>query len=148
MNNGSPWWLYAIASAVCAAVIPILGKLGLKTVQSELATVLRGLAAAAALVVFGTWVGVWSSLGTLREGGSRAVTLIVLSGVAGAASWVFYFKALAAGDASRVAPLDKLSVPLAIVFAVLLLGERPSALNWVGVALTAVGVFLASMPQR
>lgn len=143
-----PWWLYALASAACAAVIPILGKVGLRGVNAELATVLRGVAAALALLVIGTALGVWSSLASLREGGARALAFVAMTGVAGALSWIFYFKALALGEASRVAPLDKLSVPLAIVLAFVVLGERPSALNWLGIALAVVGIALATLPSR
>lgn len=143
-----PWWAFALASAACAATIPILAKLGLRSVNAELATVLRGVAAALALLIIGTGLGVWSSFSTLRDGGARAAVFLALTGVAGALSWIFYFKALAVGEASRVAPLDKLSVPLAIVLAFAVLGERPSAINWFGVALAAVGILLATLPAR
>ncbi len=72
----------------------------------------------------------------------------MLSGVAGAVSWLFYFKALQAGTVAQVAPVDKLSTPLAVVLAVLLLGERPTRVNWLGVALIAVGAYLAAQPAK
>lgn len=138
------WWMYALLSALCAALIPVLGKLGLRTLPTDVATVLRSFGMSAVLVVFAAATGAWPSLGALREGGTRAVLLVALTGLAGALSWIFYFKALSVGEASRVAPLDKLSVPLAVIFAAVLLGERPSAINWLGVVLVAVGALLAS----
>jgi transporter family protein len=71
--------------------------------------------------------------------------MVILSAVAGATSWLFYFKALQVADASRVAPIDKLSMPLAILLAVLFLGERPSGVNWLGIALIAGGAYLATL---
>lgn len=143
-----PWWSYAIASAVCAAVIPILGKYGLRSINPDVATVVRSMAMTVVLAMFATATNLWSSLGSVSNAGSRALICVIFTGVAGAASWIFYFKALAVGEASKVAPLDKLSVPIAIVLSVLILGDRPSALNWVGVALAVVGIILATLPSQ
>jgi transporter family protein len=146
MNN-PPWWLWAVASALCAAVIPILSKYGLRSASPETATIVRSVATTLVLLLFGAVTNLWSSVAALGQGGARGVTCLVLAGVAGAASWICYFKALAAGDVSKVAPLDKLSVPLAILFSVVLLGERPSVLNWIGIALAFVGIVLATLPS-
>ena len=70
---------------------------------------------------------------------------IALSGTAGAVSWLFYFKAIQIGSVSKIAPIDKLSMPLAVVLAVIILNEKYSKLNWFGLALIVVGAFLASL---
>mgnify|MGYP000263822008 CR=1 FL=1 len=159
------WMLYAGLSAVCAAMVAILGKAGLKSVDPTLATVLRSIVMTVFLLIVGTALGVWAKLPSLYMAGSgggagepnsgawfgvggKAMAIIALSGVAGAVSWLFYFKALQLADASKVAPIDKLSVPIAIVLAVVLLGERPSGINWLGIGLIVVGAYLAAMPAR
>lgn len=146
--SGGPWWLYACASALCAALIPVLGKYGLKSVPSEMATVFRSLAMSAVLICFAAVTNAGSSIEAIRASALRPLVFVSLTGVAGALSWLCYFKALSMADASRVAPLDKLSVPIAILLSVILLGERPTGLNWLGVALVAVGAIFASMPAR
>ncbi len=150
------WFYLAFLAALTASVIPVLGRLGLKEVDSTLAAVLRGVVMAIVLLIFGTAVGVWSRLSTLRvhtpDGAARtsraALLLIALTGLAGAASWLFYFKALKLAEANKVAAVDKLSVPLAAVLAVLVLGERPRWINWLGIVLVAVGAYLASLPSK
>jgi len=74
----------------------------------------------------------------------KALTMIVLSGVAGAVSWLFYFKAIQVGTVSQVAPIDKLSMPLAVILAVILLGDRPSGWNWMGIGLIVIGAYFAA----
>lgn len=160
------WMVYAILSAASASVIPILAKIGLKGVDSDIATLVRSIAMTASLVCFGAALGVWNRISTLLrpEGvsaglpgtsnggisaaGVKAITLLALTGLAGATSWVFYFKALKLAPASKVAPIDKLSMPLAIVLAVLLLGERPSFFNWIGIVFIVVGVYLTAIPAK
>ena len=138
------WLLYALLSAAAAALVPIFAKIGMHEVDANLATVLRGIAFTLVLLVFGTTIGVWSKTHTV---GGKAVCFIILSGIAGAASWVFYFNAVKIGEVSRVAPIDKLSMPLAILLAVLLLGDRPSIVNWAGILLIAGGAYLAALPR-
>jgi transporter family protein len=96
------------------------------------------------LAVFCSMLGVWSKINSLH---SRALWMIALSGVAGAASWVFYFKAIQVGTVSQVAPIDKLSMPLTVILATLLLGDRPTLTNWVGVGCIVLGGYLASLPR-
>lgn len=129
-------------------MIPILGRIGLRTVDPDFATVVRGVVAALVLIGLGSAARVWSAAPSLRDGGSRALVFIGLTGVAGAFSWWFYFRALQAATVARGVPLDKLSVPLSIVLAVLLLGERPSAVNWVGITLVVAGSVLATLPAK
>ena len=139
-----PWLVYATLSALAAALVGVFARIGLKQVNDNLATAVRSLVMAAMLVAFCTTLGAWRHVDQLR---GRAVLAIVLSGAAGAASWIFYFKALSLAEVSRVAPVDKLSMPLGILLAVIFLGERPSATNWLGVAMIAAGAYLASLPR-
>jgi transporter family protein len=141
--NDSRWLLYALISAAAAATVPIFAKLGMKQADDTLATTVRSVVMTVLLLIVASAVGSWSKVSTLT---GRALGMIVLSGLAGATSWLFYFKALQAGKAAQVAPVDKLSMPLAIVLAVLFLGERPTAVNWLGVALIAGGAYLAALP--
>jgi len=138
------WLLFAILSAVAAAFVGIFGKLGMEKIDSNLATVVRSIVMTLFLLVACTVLGVWTKLPTLH---GRAIWMIVLSGVAGAVSWLFYFRAIQLGHVSQVAPIDKLSMPFAVVLAVLILGDRPSGLNWLGVILIVTGGYLASLSK-
>ena len=126
------WALWALASAVFAALTAIFAK------DSNFATFIRTLVIAAALILFLTYAKKWQPLSELN---ARNWLFLTLSGLATGASWLAYFKALQIGSASQVAPIDKLSVVLVAVFAVIFLGERPSAREWLGIALIASGVF-------
>ncbi len=114
------WKLYALLSAVFAAATAILAKMGVQGVDSNLATAIR-----TAVILLITW-GIVLFSGTLQDVGSlsrKNIVFLVLSGIATGLSWLFYFKALQQGPASRVAPIDKLSVALTIFFAILILHE-------------------------
>ena len=139
------WLVYALLSAASAALVGIFAKLGMKEVDSTLATAVRSVVMTAFLLAVCTATGLWSQVRTIH---ARAAVMIDLSGVAGAVSWLFYFKAIQVGGVSKVAPIDKLSMPLAILLAVLLLGERPTWVNWAGIALIAGGAYLAAMPGK
>ncbi len=136
------WLIYAILAAVCAAMINILGKLGLKGVNSDLATALRSIVQAAFVVSFAAIVGVFKHTSSL-QGNTKAYLSILGAGILGGLSWIFAFRALALAPASKVAPIDKLSMPLAVILAVLILGERPTGLNWLGIILIVCGGYLA-----
>ena len=139
--NEYRWLIYALAGAVCAAAVGVLGKAGLvRHIDSTLATAIRSVVMTLFLLAVVTAMGLWNRL---PQVGGRPWLLIALSGVAGALSWLFMFKALQLSDVSRTMPIDKLSLPLGIVLAFLLLGERPAAGNWVGVGLMTVGALLA-----
>jgi transporter family protein len=135
------WLVHALLSAACAALVAIFGRLGLKGVDPNLATGVRSIVMAVLLISFLTVTRGWGKLPPLA---SRDMLMILLSAAAGAASWLFYFNALKLADVSRVAPVDKLSTPIAVVLAALLLGERPSLLNWVGVAAMLGGAYLVA----
>ena len=139
------WLVYALLSAASAAFVGIFGKIGMSEVDSNLATAIRSVVMTLFLVAVCGVLGVWSKVHTLH---GRAMLAIVLSGVAGAVSWLFYFRAIQLGHVSQVAPIDKLSMPFAVILAVLILGDRPSALNWLGVLLIVAGGYLASLPGQ
>ena len=133
------WVAYALLSAVAAAATAILAKGGVEGVPSTLATALR-----TAVVLLFAW-GMVLALGQQRELSAlsrRSMVFLALSGLATGISWLAYFRALQSAPASWVAPIDKLSLPLTILFAMLFLGE---ALTWragAGVALMVVGALL------
>lgn len=141
MPASDNWVVWALLSAVFAAATAILAKIGLEGIDSDYATLVR---TAVILVVLATLVvatGKWQSPAHVP---GHAFLFLTLSGLATGASWVCYFRALKVGEASRVAPIDKLSVVLVALFAVVFLGERLSAASWAGVALIAAGAMLVA----
>ena len=132
------WALWALFSAVFAALTAILAKVGLKGIDSDLATFIRTLVIAAALIALLSYTNKWRLTSELN---ARNWLFLTLSGLATGASWLAHFKALSLGKASQVAPIDKFSLVLVVVFAVFFLGERPSVKEWIGIALIASGVF-------
>ena len=135
------WPAWAFLSAVFAALTAIFAKVGIQGVNSDFATFVRTvvilIAAGLVVVITGNWQD------PMRVG-SRSWLFLVLSGLATGASWYCYFRALKLGDAAQVAPVDKLSVALVAVFAVLFLGERLTMTNWAGIALVVAGVVLVA----
>jgi bacterial/archaeal transporter family protein len=133
------WLVYACVSAVAAAATAILAKVGVEGVPSTLATAIR-----TAVVLVFAWVIVFSvgEHRSLAAVSRRSLTFLVLSGLATGVSWLAYFRALQLGPASRVAPIDKLSLPLTIVLAALVLGETVGWKVAVGVALMTIGALL------
>jgi bacterial/archaeal transporter family protein len=138
------WLVYAVLGAVAAAVIAPLGKKGIEGLDSNVVTAVRSVVQALVVLSVVTVMGLW---GNLKQFNARAYGFAGLAGLAGGLSWLFMFRAIAvAGDraVSRVAPIDKLSMPLSVVLAVIFLHERPGAVNWVGVGLMAVGAYLVA----
>lgn len=133
---------WAILSAVFAAATAVLAKLGLQGVNSDYATLVRAAFITLLLMAFVNSTGQWISPFTLS---ARNWLFLSLSAVATGLSWVCYFRALQVGEASKVAPIDKLSVVLVAVFAVLFLGERPSARDWTGISLVVGGIMLLAL---
>jgi transporter family protein len=133
------WFAYACMSAAAAALTAILAKVGVEGVPSNLATAIRTIVitAFAWAVVAGT--GELQQLGNISR---RSVAFLLLSGIATGASWLAYFRALQLGPASRVSPIDKMSLPLTIVLAALFLGESVGWRLGVGVALMTAGAIL------
>jgi transporter family protein len=138
----SSWQLWALLSAVFAALTAIFAKVGVEHVNSDLATFIRTcvILVTLALIVYAT--GQFQYPAAIS---SRTYLLLVLSGLATGASWLCYFRALKLGNAGQVAPVDKLSVVLVAIFGVVFLGEQLSALNWLGVALIALGAGLVAL---
>ena len=137
----SAWQFWALLSAAFAAMTAIFAKVGVENVNSDLATFVRTLVVIAALAAFLTFTERWQAPGALSR---RTYLFLVLSGLATGASWVCYFRALKLGDASQVAPIDKLSVVLVAIFATAFLGERLAPINWAGVAMIGVGAILVA----
>ena len=135
------WQLWALLSAVFAALTAILAKLGGEQVGADLATFVRTGVVLLALVGLLTATGGWQPPGSSP---ARGYLFLVLSGCATGASWLCYFRALKLGDAARVAPVDKLSVVLVALLGVGVLGERLSAAGWLGVALITAGAILVA----
>lgn len=144
MSAADNWFLWAVLSAFFAALTAIFAKIGIQGVDSDLATLLRTLIILVVLSVFIAFTGKWTDPTRLP---SRTWTFLTLSGLATGASWVCYFRALQVGDASKVAPVDKLSLVLVAILAVVFLGERPSLREWSGIALVAAGVLTLSLKR-
>ena len=135
------WQLWAILSAVFAALTAILAKAGVAGVNPDLATLIRTVVVVCALVIIVAATRQWQPLTALS---GRTVTFLILSGLATGASWLCYFRALKLGEAARVAPVDKLSVVFVAVFGALFLGERLAFVNWLGIGLIALGAILVA----
>jgi transporter family protein len=133
------WQLWAVFSAVFAALTAIFAKIGVESINSDLATFIRTLVIVAVLAIILLATGQFHSPDQLS---SRTILFLVLSGLATGASWLCYFRALKLGNASQVAPIDKLSVVLVALLGVAFLGERLSPANWVGITLIAGGAIL------
>ncbi|MBN3262512.1 EamA family transporter [Pectobacterium brasiliense] len=140
----SSWLIYALLSAVCAAMVAIFGKIGLQNLDANTATAVRAVIMALFLVGVVVAQGKLALVGEIVAN-KKALLFIVLSGVAGALSWLFYFVALKNGNVAQVAPIDKLSVVFAVVLAVILLGEKISLMAGAGVALISVGALLVAL---
>jgi transporter family protein len=138
------WLIWALLSAVFAAFTAIFAKIGLEGVNSDLATLIRTVVIIFVLAAFVYFAGKWSNPFKLS---SKTWLFLVLSGLATGASWVCYFRALKIGNASKVAPVDKFSLVLVAVFAVLFLGERPSGSEWVGILMVGAGVVVLAFKR-
>lgn len=138
------WAFWALLSACFAAATAVLAKAGTENIDPDLATLVRTAVVLVLLLVLVTALGKWKPAEPLS---SRAVVLLVLSGLATGASWVCYFRALKAGAVSKVAPVDKLSVVLVAVFAVVFLRERLGPREWAGVGLVAAGALLLALKK-
>ncbi len=133
------WFYWALLSAVFAALTAIFAKVGLEGIDSDYATLLRTFVIIAVLTGFIFYTGKWVSPFSLQP---KSLTFLVLSALATGASWICYFRALKVGEASKVAPIDKLSLVLVIVFAFIFLGERPNIREWAGVLMVVAGVIV------
>ena len=136
--------LAALLSAVFAALTAIFAKVGIRGVDSDLATLVRTGIIMVVLSAFVWFTGKWTNPLALS---SKTWLFLGLSGLATGASWVCYFRALQVGNATQVAPIDKLSLVLVAIFAVIFLDERPDAREWVGIAMVAGGVLVLAFKR-
>ena len=130
------WWMYALLSAAFAALTAIFAKIGIKGVNSDLATAVRTV-----VILFIAW-GIVLARGNTKDLSllsKENIIFLILSGIATGLSWVFYFKALSLGDASKVAPIDKLSVAFVIILAAIFLKEAITIKTAIGAALIIGG---------
>ena len=135
----SSWQFWAILSAMFAALTAIFAKVGVANVNADLATFIRTVVILLTLALILLATGQFQAPGSIS---ARTYLFLVLSGLATGGSWICYFRALQLGNASQVAPIDKLSVVLVAIFGAVFLGENLSAANWLGVLLVAVGALL------
>ncbi len=138
----STWQLWAVLSAIFAACTAIFAKVGVENVNSDYATFIRTIVILFVLVAILLATGQFQSPASVPP---RAYAFLVLSGLATGLSWICYFRALKLGEAAKVAPIDKLSVVLVAIFAVLFLKEKLSLPNWAGIVLIAAGAILVSL---
>jgi transporter family protein len=136
------WTTYAILSACFGALVAIFGKIGVRDVDSNLAVAIRTV-----IIVFFAWgiVALQGNAGDLFRISRHSFIFLFLSAIATGLSWLFYYKALQLGEASRVAPVDKFSVALAVGMAFVFLGEKPTTGNVVGAILVTAGVLVSAL---
>jgi transporter family protein len=144
LSDAPSWFIWAILSACFAALTAIFAKIGLDGIDSDFATLVRTVVILFVLAAFVAYAGKWSNPMDLRP---KTLLFLVLSGLATGASWVCYFRALKIGEASKVAPIDKLSVVLVALFAVIFLGERPAPRDWFGIFLVGAGVVVLGLKR-
>jgi len=130
------WWIYALLSALFASLTAIFAKIGVKGVDSNLATGIRTI-----VILVLIWAIIFSrgetkGLATLSK---QNIVFLVISGIATGLSWIFYFKALQLGEVSKVAPIDKLSVALTIILAAVFLHEQLTLKTLIGAGLIIAG---------
>jgi bacterial/archaeal transporter family protein len=138
----SSWQLWALLSALFAALTAIFAKIGVEGINSDLATLIR------TAIVLMTLAAILFVTGQLTNPGpipAKSWLFLVLSALGTGASWLCYFRALKLGPATLVAPIDKLSVVLVALFGTVFLGERPSLQGWIGIALIAIGAVLIAI---
>jgi transporter family protein len=136
------WLVWALLSAVFAALTAIFAKVGVENINSDLATFIRTVVV---LIALGGILAARGLFQPLTEIAGSTYFLLALSGLCTGASWLCYFRALQVGDAARVAPVDKLSVVLVAIFGVLFLSEQLSARNWAGIVMIAAGAVLVAL---
>ena len=133
------WWIFALLSALFAALTAIFAKIGIEGVDTDLATAIRTV-----VILFLAWgiaffKGGTNSIGSLTK---NNIIFLVLSGIATGLSWIFYFKALQLGKVSQVAPVDKLSVAIAIILSVIFLGEPVTLKMLIGAGMIIGGTLV------
>ena len=138
-NFVGSWQFWALLSAAFAALTAIFAKIGVAGINSDFATLIRTIVVVCVLAAIIAGTGQWQSPGNIT---GKTWLFLTLSGLGTGASWLCYFRALKIGDASRVAPVDKLSVVFVALFGLLFLGEKLGPANWLGIALMTGGLIL------
>ena len=141
LNLMASWQFWALLSALFAALTAIFAKVGLEEIGADLASFIRTIVILPALALFIFTTGQFQPFSELS---ARSLWFLLLSGLATALSWLAYFRALKLGEASQVAPIDKLSVVFVVLLGVLFLGEKFTPANWLGIALMLAGAFLVA----
>ena len=136
------WLFWALLSAIFAALTAIFAKVGLQGIDSDFATLIRTFIIVFVLLFMVFTLGKWQNPLLLS---GKTWLFLTLSALATGASWLCYFRALQMGNASQVAPIDKLSVVLVTIFAILFLGERPSLQEYFGIGLISLGVLTIAL---
>lgn len=140
--NIEHWLFWALLSACFAALTAIFAKVGLQGVDSDYATLIRTIIIVFVLIFIIFILGKWQNPFLLS---GKTWLFLSLSALATGASWLCYFRALQIGNASQVAPIDKLSVVLVAIFAIIFLGERPSLQEYFGIIMITVGVLTIAL---
>lgn len=138
------WLIFALLSAITASLVAIFGKIGLSGIDTNTATAIRAVIMAIFLVGLIVIQGKVSNIGPIFTN-HKALLFIILSGIAGALSWLFYFIALKGAKVSQVVPIDRLSVVFALLLAFFLLGENISLKTGIGAVLIVVGGILIAL---
>ena len=133
------WQFWALLSAMFAAMTALFAKVGVETINSDYATFIRTVVILLVLTAILLATGKFEPISSVSR---KGLLFLVLSGLATGGSWLCYFRALKMGDASRVAPIDKLSVLFVAIFAALFLGERLPLSGWAGILLIVTGSLL------
>ena len=133
------WFVFAILSSIFAALTSILAKIGIEGVNSNLATAVRTI-----VVVFMAWfmVFITGNQNGIVDISKKSWIFLILSGLATGSSWLCYYKALQLGEASKVVPIDKLSIVITIVLAFIFLGEQITLKTLIGCCLIVIGTFI------
>ena len=139
------WFIFAILSAIFAALTSILAKIGIEGVNSNLATAVRTI-----VVVLMAWLMVFitGSQNGLMDISKKSWIFLILSGLATGASWLCYYKALQIGEASKVVPIDKLSIVITVALAFLFLGEQITLKTLIGCSLIVAGTFVMILSEK
>lgn len=138
----SSWLIWALLSAVFAALTAIFAKVGVSDINADFATFLRTIVIVGVLAMIVTATRQWQPLNTLTP---RSSLFLLLSALGTGGSWWCYFRAMKLGDASKVAPVDKLSVVLVAIVATIFLGEKLSTIGWLGVVFVTLGTVLIAV---
>lgn len=135
-KKGAGWFVFGALSAVFAALTSVLAKAGIRNVESNLATAIR-----TAVVLVMAWLTVFATgkTGKIKETPKNELIFIVISGILTGASWICYYKALQLGEVSVVAPIDKLSIVVTVVFSYIVFKEKLTLKSFMGFLMTIVG---------